>query len=89
MTPALLGAETDSGVPLNIGAYIGAANVLGTKLNQEELIRLFRGELPDSIKEEKLSRNWIVNRTAAYAVESKNIWDIFFSRMTNWTDCLK
>ena len=71
MTPALLGAETDRGVPLNIGAYIGAANVLGTKLNQEELIRLFRGELPDSIKEEKLSRNWIVNRTAAYAVGIK------------------
>lgn len=73
MTPALLGAETDRGVPLNIGAYIGAANVLGTKLNQEELILLFRGELPDSIKEEKLSRNWIVNRTAAYAVGFNNL----------------
>lgn len=71
MTPALLGAEVDRGVPLNIGAYLGAANVFGTMLNKGELIQLFRGELPDYIKEKKLSRNWIVNRTAAYTVGIK------------------
>ena len=71
MTPALLGAEVDRGVPINLGAYLGAANVLGTRLNKEELIRLFQGNLPDRIKEEKLSRNWIVNRTAAYTVGIK------------------
>lgn len=71
MTPALLGAEVDRGLPLNVGVYLGGANVLGSMLNQEELIALFRGELADSVKEQKLSRNWITNLTAQYAVGIK------------------
>ena len=71
MTPALLGAEIDRGLPINIGAYIGGANVLGTMLETEELIRLFRGELPREVRDQKLSRNWITNETAPYAVGIK------------------
>lgn len=71
MTPALLGAEMDRGLPLNVGAYLGGANVLGTMLNTEELIRLFQGTLPEAVKEQKMTRNGIVNQTAQYAVGLK------------------
>lgn len=72
MAPALLGAEMDRGLSLNIGVYIGAANVLGTMLDTEELIRLFSGKLEHEIKEKKLSKNAIVNRTAQYAIGIKD-----------------
>lgn len=71
MTPALLGAEIDRGLPLNIGAFIGGANVLGTMLDTDELIRLFKDELPSDVRDRKLSRNWITNQTAARAVGIK------------------
>ena len=71
MTPALLGAEVDRGLPINLGAYIGGANVLGTMLDTEELIQLFKGELSKERKDQKLSRNWITNETAPYAVGIK------------------
>ena len=45
MAPSLLGAEVDHGVPINLGVYLGAANVLGTQLDTDELIQLFKGEL--------------------------------------------
>lgn len=71
MAPALLGAEMDRGLPINTGVYIGAANVFGTMLDTDELIQLFRGTLSDEIKEKKLSRNKIVNRTARYVTGIK------------------
>lgn len=71
MAPALLGAEMDRGLPLNTGVYIGAANALGTMLSTEELIRLFTGTLEQDVKEKKLSRNGIVNRTAQYVTGVK------------------
>ena len=71
MAPALLGAEMDRGLPLNVGVFLGAANVLGTRLDAEELIELFTGTLGQEDKERKLSHNGIVNRTAQYAVGIK------------------
>ncbi|XCP84386.1 amidohydrolase family protein [Roseburia hominis] len=71
MAPALLGAEMDRGLPLNTGVFVGAANVLGTMLNTEELIRLFNGTLEKEAKERKLSKNEIVNRTAQYVIGIK------------------
>lgn len=71
MAPALLGAEMDRGLPLNVGVYLGAANILGTRLNEDELIALFTGTLNQICREKKLSRNSIVNRTAQYAVGIK------------------
>lgn len=71
MTPALLGAEVDRGLPINAGVYLGGANVLASMLDRQELIALFRGELADQIKAQKLSRNWITNQTAQYAVGIK------------------
>lgn len=71
MAPALLGAEMDRGLPLNVGVFLGAANVLGTRLNEEELTALFSGTLAQEDRERKLSHNNIVNRTAQYAVGIK------------------
>lgn len=71
MTPSLLGAEVDRGLPINIGAYVGGANVLGTMLGEEELIQLFKNELPREVRDQKLSRNWITNQTAPYFVGIK------------------
>lgn len=64
MAPALLGAEIDRGVPINLGVYLGAANVLGTMLDVDELIRLFKGTLDNDTKALKMTRNAITNTTA-------------------------
>lgn len=72
MAPALLGAEIDHGVPINIGVYLGAANVLGTRLSTEELIQMFRGELDADIMSTKMTRNGITNTTAALTVGIKD-----------------
>jgi len=71
MTPALLGAEADRGLPVNVGVYLGGANILGSMLSEEELILLFQGRLSQSVKEQKMSRNWITNQTAQFAVGIK------------------
>lgn len=71
MTPALLGAEMDRGLPINTGVYLGASNVLGSMLTEEELVLLFQGKLDEKIKEQKMSRNWITNVTAQYIVGIK------------------
>lgn len=57
MTPALLGAEMDRGLPLNIGAFIGGPAVLGTMLSVEELILLFKGELDADTAAKKMTQN--------------------------------
>ncbi len=72
MAPSLLGAEMDRGMPLNIGTYLGGAAVLGTMLNTEELIALFRGELSPETAAQKLSRNPITNLTAPLTVGIKD-----------------
>lgn len=72
MAPALLGAEVDRGVPLNLGVYLGAANVLGTRMTTEEIISMFRGELDAKVLAEKMTRNSITNTTAALTVGIKD-----------------
>lgn len=72
MAPALLGAEVDRGLPMNLGVYLGAANVLGTRLETEELIRMFRGELSAEVLGDKMTRNSITNTTAALTVGIKD-----------------
>ena len=71
MTPALLGAEVDRGLPINVGAYLGAANVLATRLTDQELIDMFRGELPEQVMKEKMTRNAFTNMTAKYCIGIK------------------
>lgn len=71
MTPALLGAELDRGLPINTGVFLGAANILSSMLSEEEIIQLFCGKLTDEVKEQKMTRNWITNDTAMYAVGIK------------------
>ncbi|WP_035289230.1 amidohydrolase family protein [Clostridium sp. KNHs214] len=72
MAPALLGAEVDRGLPINIGLYLGAVNVLGTMLSVEELIQLFRGELNEEVSIRKMTRNRITNTTAPLTVGIKD-----------------
>ena len=72
MAPSLLGAEVDRGLPLNVGVYLGAAAVLSTKLNTDELIALFRKELDDETMAQKLTRNAITNSTAHLTVGIKD-----------------
>lgn len=72
MSPALLGAEIDRGLPLNIGVYLGALNVLGTRLSVEEIIKLFKGELEVDIATQKMTRNMITYKTAPLTVGIKD-----------------
>lgn len=72
MAPALLGAEIDRGMPINAGVYLGGASVLGTMLDTQELVALFRGELPEETAARKLSRNPITNRTAPLVIGIKD-----------------
>lgn len=72
MAPALLGAEVDRGLPLNLGVYLGALSILGTKLSVDELIKLFKGELEMDIATENMTRNMITYLTAPLTVGIKD-----------------
>lgn len=72
MAPALLGAEVDRGLPLNVGVFLGAAAVLGASLAPSELIALFSNTLDDTTKSQKLTRNAITNSTAHLTVGIKD-----------------
>lgn len=72
MAPALLGAELDRGLPINIGVYLGAANVLGTMLDVDELTRLFTGRLDAETASSKMTRNPVTNTTAALIMGIKD-----------------
>ncbi len=72
MAPALLGAEIDRGLPLNLGVYQGAANVLSSRLSVEELIDMYKGNLDADISSGKMSRNGITLTTAALTVGIKD-----------------
>lgn len=64
MAPALVGAEVDRGIPINMGLFLGAPAVFGTLLSQEELISLFKGRLDQETLGSKMTRNNIANITA-------------------------
>jgi len=72
MAPALLGAEVDHGVPINLGVYLGAGNVLSTQLTVEELIKMFKGELDAETAGTKMTRNSITNSTAPFTIGIKD-----------------
>lgn len=72
MAPALLGAEVDRGVPMNIGVYIGALNAMGTMLSDEELVAFFRGELDEEVAFNKMTRNRITYTTGNLVVGIKD-----------------
>ena len=72
MAPALLGAEVDRGLPLNVGVYLGAAAVLSTQLDTDDLVALFQKELDDETMSQKLTRNTITNSTAHLTVGIKD-----------------
>ena len=72
MSPALLGAEVDRGVPLDMGLYLGGLNVMGCRLSVDELIALFGGELPEAVAAEKMTRNPVSFATAPLIVGLKD-----------------
>ena len=71
MAPALLAAEVDRGLPINLGVYLGAANVMGTHCTKEELIKYFRGELPEEDVFSKITRTAITGSTGNIVVGIK------------------
>ena len=72
MTPALLGAEIEWGLPLSLGVFLGAASVLSTRLSTAELIQMFCGKLSEDIMSEKMTRNGITNATAHLIIGIKD-----------------
>ncbi|MDR2005619.1 MAG: amidohydrolase family protein [Acidaminococcales bacterium] len=72
LAPSLLGAEIDRGLPINLGVYLGALNVLGTCLSDDELIKMFRGEMDSDTLSVKMSRNGIAITTAMLCVGIKD-----------------
>lgn len=72
MAPALLGAEVDRGIPINVGVYLGAASVLATSLDRDELIALFQKSLDPDTMAQKLTRNGITNATSHQTVGVKD-----------------
>jgi dihydroorotase len=72
MSPALLGAEVDRGVPVNIGVYLGGLNVMGSQLSRDELVALFAGELQEDVAYERMTRNPITYATAPLTVGLKD-----------------
>lgn len=72
MAPALLGAEIDRGMPLNLGVFLGGQNVLSSMLSQEEIIALFQGKLSAEVASLKMSRNKITNQTAPFIIGIKD-----------------
>lgn len=72
MSPALLGAEVDRGVPVNIGVYLGGLNVMGSQLSRDELAALFAGELQEDVAYERMTRNPITYATAPLTVGLKD-----------------
>lgn len=72
MSPALLGAEVDRGVPVNMGLYLGGLNVMGCRLSVDELVALFGGELPEEVASQKMTRNPVTYATASLIVGLKD-----------------
>ncbi|NLL91559.1 MAG: amidohydrolase family protein [Ruminococcaceae bacterium] len=71
MSPSLLGAESDRGLPINTGVYIGAAAALATRLTNDELVALIEGGLDSETASLKLSGNTITNSTAGNMIGIK------------------
>ena len=63
MSPSLLGAEVDRGLPMSLGLYLGGANVAGTMMSAEDLIRYFKGECDDETVFTKFTRNAVSGTT--------------------------
>ncbi|WP_053057924.1 amidohydrolase family protein [Rubrobacter aplysinae] len=72
MSPALLGAEVDRGVPLDMGLYLGGPNVMGSRLSVDELVPLFQGDLSEEVASEKMTRNPVAYATAPLTVGLKD-----------------
>jgi dihydroorotase len=72
MSPSLLGAEVDRGVPLNIGVLLGIPNVFGTTATFDDVVAYFRGELDEEEVLRKFTRNRITARTGNLAVGIKD-----------------
>ena len=72
MAPSLLGAEVDRGVPINLGVYLGAAAVLATCMDADELVQMFSGQADPELLARKMTRNGITNATAPFVVGIKD-----------------
>lgn len=72
IAPGLMAAEVDRGLPMNVGVYIGASNVLSTMATTDELVKFFKGELDPEIASTKMTRNAFSNTTGTLCVGIKD-----------------
>jgi len=75
--PALIGAEMDRGLPVSIGQYVGIHNLVVMDLSLDEVIALYKGDLPEEVAVQKAVRVPIVARTAGLVVgvkDNHNYW---------------
>ncbi|MBW2065512.1 MAG: amidohydrolase family protein [Deltaproteobacteria bacterium] len=70
--PSFLGSELDRGSLVNMGIYLGALGVLGLDAGPEEVIRFFRGEMPEETALQKISRSRFTLKTAPLAIGIKD-----------------
>jgi len=70
--PSFLGSELDRGSLMNIGCYLGALGILGLHVTTEEIIEYLRGEMPEEVALQKISRSRITVRTAPLAIGIKD-----------------
>ncbi len=70
--PSFLGSELDRGSLMNIGCYLGALGILGLNTTPEETIAYMRGEMPEDVALQKISRSRITVRTAPLAIGIKD-----------------
>jgi len=72
MAPALLGAEVDRGLPIDVGVYVGAGAIYAIRASLEEKIAYFRGELPLERALQVISRNMITVTTGNLVIGIKD-----------------
>ena len=70
--PSFLGSELDRGSLMNIGCYLGALGILGLNATPEETIEYLRGEMPEDVARQKISRSRITLRTAPLTIGIKD-----------------
>ncbi len=70
--PSFLGSELDRGSLMNMGIYIGALGILGLNATPEEIIAYMRGEMPEDMALQKISRSRFTVKTAPLAIGIKD-----------------
>jgi dihydroorotase len=75
--PAVIGAELDRGMLLNIGQYVGIHNLTVMDLSFDEIVAFYKGELAEDVALQRAVRVPITVKTAPFVVglkDNHNYW---------------